>query len=172
MSLTLIHRDIEDSCGGVDGHVGPNATDDQPSELHGLEPFLSRASGYQAPPAGMNSTEPGLSAPVQSDTQCEEKVPVGMVLRENHRPSLSLLGSETPTGNTLVEMVLSGEIYCTECGRRAQMRCQCGTLVCLYHVYDVGCDVYCGSCVAHAREEMRMQDDLSLEMYKNIARRR
>jgi len=69
-------------------------------------------------------------------------------------------------------MVLAGTIECAECGARAQMRCSCGILVCLNHVYDLGGDAYCGSCVTHIREEMRIQDDLTVEMFKNILGRR
>lgn len=158
MTLSLIHKDIEDSCGGVDGHVGPNATDDQPSELHGDKPFL-----------GMNLTKPGMS--VLQDAPCEEKVPVGMMLREN-RSYPFVAGSETPTGNSFLESVRNATITCQECGVRAQMRCSCGVMVCLRHVYDIDGDLYCSSCVVYIRAERNIQDDLTLEMYKNIARRR
>jgi hypothetical protein len=36
--------------GGVDGHVGPNVRDDQPSELSRTQRVLSRASRYQVRP--------------------------------------------------------------------------------------------------------------------------
>jgi hypothetical protein len=116
-------------------------------------------------------TKPGLSVN-DLDTQCEEENPVGMVLREIRRPPFSLQGSETPTGSTLVEMVRAGTIVCAECGGRAQMRCGCGVLICLNHAYDIDDDPCCATCVASVREERHIQDDLTLEMYKNIARRR
>jgi len=115
--------------------------------------------------------EPGLSVIDLRGTQCEEEDPVGMVLRETRRPP-TLLGSETPTGNTFLEKVRAGTIECAECGGRAQMRCGCGVLVCLRHVYDIDGDPYCATCVASLREERHIQDELTLEMYKNIARRR
>ena len=115
--------------------------------------------------------EPGLSVIDLRGTQCEEEDPVGMVLRETRRPP-TLLGSETPTGNAFLEKVRAGTIECAECGGRAQMRCGCGVLVCLNHIYYIEGDAYCATCVSHVREEMHIQDDLTLEMYKNIARRR
>ncbi len=117
-------------------------------------------------------TEPGLSTIDLRGAQCEEENPVGMVVREIRRPPFSLQGSETPTGNTLLEMVRAGTIECAECGGRAQMRCPCGVLICLNHAYDIDDDPYCARCVATIREERHVQDDITLEMYKNIARRR
>lgn len=100
-----------------------------------------------------------------------KEVPVGMVTQESCvHPNVA--GSETPTGNHWLDKVRAGTIECQECGERAQMRCECGVFVCFRHLYEIANRDCCGTCVSHVREEMRMQDDLSLEMYKNITRRR